>query len=171
MDQNHILPFIKTTKNLFETMFQMDVAVSAPAIKPDLAPSFDVSGIIGLSGDVEGNVVLSFPMATARRIVSLFTGMDMANESEEDLSDAVGELVNMIAGGAKAQFEGRKVSISTPSVVIGKDHQVYGKRDAVCVAIPCSCDCGEFNVEVSFMNVAGTGSATTNANATASGQG
>lgn len=149
MDPNFIVPFIKTTKNLFETMFQMAVDVKDPVVKSTHGPSFDVSAIIGMSGDVEGAVVLSFPRATAQRVVSLFTGADVGG-SDEDLSDAVGELVNMIAGGAKAQFKGRSVSISCPSIVIGTNHVVFGKKDVVCVVIPCSCDCGEFNVEVAI---------------------
>ncbi|HBS29714.1 MAG TPA: chemotaxis protein CheX [Phycisphaerales bacterium] len=148
MDQNYILPFIKSTRNIFETMFQMSVEVSDPVVRKGDSPSHDVSGIIGMSGDTEGSVVLSFPMETARRIVTVFTGQEVG-ENLEDLSDAVGELVNMIAGGAKAQFAGQKVSISCPSVVIGSSHSVYGRKDAVCVTIPCACDCGEFNVEVS----------------------
>jgi chemotaxis protein CheX len=142
VDQGIIIPFIKTTKNLFETMFQMPVNIGDPRVKESTGPSFDVSAIIGMSGDMEGAVVLSFP-----RVVSLFTGSEVG-DSAEDLCDAVGELVNMIAGGAKAQFQGRAVSISCPSVVIGKDHVVSGRKDVVCLVIPCSCDCGEFNVEV-----------------------
>ena len=35
----------------------------------------------------------------------------------EDFTDAVGELVNMISGGAKALLEGKEVSMGCPSVV------------------------------------------------------
>jgi chemotaxis protein CheX len=62
----------------------------------------------------------------------------------------VGELVNMVSGGAKAQFSGKEVSISCPSVVIGNSHQVFGRKDVVAICIPCESDCGEFNVEVSI---------------------
>lgn len=150
MDPNNLLPFIKSTQNIFETMLQMAIEIGEPAVKADKAPSHDISGIIGFSGDVGGSVVLSFPFATAHRIVSVFTGMEMSEEATEDIADAVGELVNMIAGGAKAQFSGRKVSISCPSVVVGKDHTVQNAKDAVCVLIPCDCDCGNFTVEVAI---------------------
>lgn len=155
MDQRYIIPFIKTTKNLFETMFQMNVEVGAPSVKAPNSAGHDVSGIIGLSGDVDGAVVLSFPMATAQRVVSLFTGVEISAESHEDLSDAVGELVNMVAGGAKAQFDGKSISISVPSVVIGADHVVQQMRNAVAVIVPCQCDCGEFNIEVAFRGQTG----------------
>jgi len=154
VDPNAIAPFIKATKNIFEMMLQLHVDVGEPSVKQPGASSNDVSAIISFTGDFEGSVVLSFPESTACRTVSLFTGMEIP-EPNEDLTDAVGELVNMIAGGAKAQFEGKKVQISCPSVVIGKSHVVQGGRDAVCVLIPCECECGDFVLEVAIKGVAG----------------
>ncbi len=147
MDNNFILPFIKSTRNVFETMFHLEVTFETPEIRTAPMPSHDVSAIIAMSGDVEGTVVLSFPSETARRVVAVFTGGE-GPMSNEDMSDAIGEVVNMIAGGAKGQFKGKNVSISCPSVVMGSSHKVYGRKDIVTVAIPCSCDCGEFMVEV-----------------------
>ncbi len=149
MDSTYIMPFVTSIQNVFETMLQLPVTVGDPQLKRTSDPSYDVSGIIGMSGDVEGNVVLSFPTATAQRVVSLFTGEDMA-ATHEDFPDAVGELVNMVSGGAKAQFTGKEVSISCPSVVIGSDHVVFGRKDVVCVQILCDSDCGNFALEVSF---------------------
>jgi chemotaxis protein CheX len=154
VDPNALIPFIKSTKNIFETMLQLSVEVGTPELKEPSAPSQDVSGIIAFSGDFDGSVILSFPETTAHRVVNLFTGMDLSG-SPEDLSDAVGELVNMIAGGAKAQFDGQKISISCPSVVLGRDHVVHGAKDVARVCIPCTCDCGEFNVEVAIREMAG----------------
>ena len=149
MDPNAIAPFIKSTRNIFEMMLQLQVEIGEPTIKQPGQASHDVSAIISFTGDFEGSVVLSFPEATACRVVSLFTGSDIT-EPNDDLTDAVGELVNMIAGSAKAQFEGKKVQISCPNVVVGRSHVVQGGRDAICVLIPCDCDCGDFCVEVAM---------------------
>ena len=57
----------------------------------------------------------------------------------------------MVSGGAKAMFTTTKdVSISVPSVIVGKDHGVSLPRDVPCVVIPCSTDCGEFVIEVAI---------------------
>lgn len=148
MDPTFIVPFIKSAKNVFETMFQMPLECGTPSIKTDAGASHDVSAIIGFTGEVDGAVVLSFPEAIARRIVTLFVGSEVT--SKEDLSDAVGELVNMVAGGAKAQFTSKKVSISCPSVVIGAGHVVHGKKEMTTVVIPASCDCGAFTIEIAI---------------------
>ncbi len=147
MDSAYIMPFVRSVQNVFETMLQLPVTVSPPELKRNGLPAYDVSGIIGMSGDVEGAVVLSFPTAAAERMVKLFTGMDLP-ATHEDFADAIGELVNMISGGAKAQFTGKNVSISCPTVVVGQDHVVFGSKDVVCIVLPCSSDAGQFAVEV-----------------------
>ena len=154
MDQSYIIPFVKSVQNVFETMLQLPVQIGQPEIKHPGDSGHDVSAIIGMSGDVEGSVVLSFPTATALRVVSIFTGEEL-DAGHEDFADAVGELVNMVSGGAKAQFAGKSVSISCPSVVVGQSHQVYGRKDVVAICIPCDSDCGDFNVEVSIRQGAG----------------
>ena len=153
MNAHQISAFVKALENVFATMVQTRVEVQTPRLKSPDTPRLDVSGIIGMSGDVTGAVVLSFPVDTARRVVSLFTGSEIGPDSP-DFADAVGELVNMIAGNAKADFGGLKVSISCPSVVMGESHRVLLQKDALSIEIPCNCDCGPFMLEVTIKAVA-----------------
>ena len=154
MDAGYITPFVASIQNVFSTMLQLPVEIGEPRLKSDPDPEFDVSGIIGMTGDVSGSVVLSFPRESAERIVSLFTGMEVSAESE-DFADAIGELVNMVSGGAKAAFpDSRRVSISCPSVVIGKGHRIARQSDTPCVVIPCQTDCGELVIEVAVKQTA-----------------
>lgn len=169
MDSSYIKPFIASAQNVFQMMLQLPVEIGEPTRKQPGKPSYDVSGIIGLSGDVEGTVVLSFPTKTAERVVSLFAGEDLT-QAHEDFADAVGELVNMISGGAKAQFEGKQVSIACPSVIVGQNHLVLSRKDVLCIELPCSCDCGEFSLEVSMRRTGGgNGAAEASAHASAGG--
>lgn len=154
MDPNFITPFIASIQNVFSTMMQLQVTVGDPQLKQSPTPSYDVSGIIGMSGDVVGSVVLSFPKQTAIRLVALFTGQEMAHDNP-DFADAIGELSNMISGNAKGMFQGKKrVTISCPSVVIGPDHVVSRPKDIPCVVIPCNTDCGDLVLEVAIQVVA-----------------
>jgi len=147
VDPSDIMAFVKSVQNVFSTMLQVPLQIGTPTIKTDTQPPFDVTGIIGMSGDVEGSVVLSFPTATAERVVSIFSSTEIT-KAHPDFPDAIGELVNMISGGAKAQFKNKKVTITCPSVIIGADHVVHGRRDSKCIMIPCGSDLGDFVVEV-----------------------
>jgi chemotaxis protein CheX len=153
MDASYIKPFVASIQNVFSTMLQLPVTVNAPRLKEGTTATYDVSGIIGMSGDVVGSVALSFPSETAERVVALFCGSKL-EASSPDFADAVGELVNMVSGGAKAMFTGKKVSISCPSVVIGKAHQIARPTDTPCVVIPCSTDCGELVIEIAIQDSA-----------------
>jgi chemotaxis protein CheX len=152
MDPMYIKPFIASIQNVFSTMMQLQVTVKEPFVKKDDNPNHDVSGIIGMSGDVQGSVVLAFPQKTAENVVALFAGSPM-QLGTPDFADAVGELVNMVSGGAKASFTGKKVSISCPSVVVGPGHKVAKQTDAPTVVIPCATDCGEVAIEITIQTV------------------
>jgi chemotaxis protein CheX len=121
-----------------------------------------------MSGDVVGTIILSFRCRRGgvdRRAVL----RREARERTPDFADAVGELVNMVSGGAKAMFTDTKdVSISCPSVIVGKDHGVALPSDVPCVVIPCTTDCGEFVIEIAIREAGATAAAAANnASATA----
>jgi chemotaxis protein CheX len=149
MDPIYISAIVTSIQNVFSTMFQLPVEVGEPSIKQERTATHDVSGIIGVSGSMVGTIVLSMPEETATAVISLFTGMEIETDSA-DFADAVGEIVNMISGGAKASFQRKDVMITCPSVVIGSGHIVSHQSGSPCVLIPCTTDCGEVVIELSL---------------------
>lgn len=147
MDVKYINPFMSAIKNVFKTMLNLDVEFGKPHMMAVQEASHDVSGVIGLSGDITGVVIVSFPKLAAIRVASIFAGADLT-EADEDFADAIGELANMISGNAKKDLDGLKVFISPPSVVIGTAHQIKGCKIIPRLAIPCTTPAGSFVVEV-----------------------
>ena len=143
-----IAAFVNSTTNVLSTMVGMESSIQKPSLKNDPQPSYDVSGIVGFTGEVAGSVVISFHGKTAIEIVKAFT-MEEYDVHNEDFIDAVGELCNMIAGNAKKDF-GLQANISIPNVVVGPNHTISRMRDVPCIVIPCSCPVGEFAVEVNI---------------------
>jgi chemotaxis protein CheX len=141
-----IVPFVNSVRQVFSTMVSVPTTVKPPHLKANPGPSYDVSGIIGFSGEVVGSVVVSFERSAAIKLVAAFAGMEIAPESP-DFADAIGELANMIAGSAKKDL-GATASISVPSVIIGAGHTVARLSDVPCVVIPCTTPVGNFAVEV-----------------------
>lgn len=150
MDARYINPFVRSVCRTFETMCALKVTVGKPMLKTDDNPATDVSGVIGFSGDAAGSVVLHFNFDVASRIASKFAGTAITPD-HADFSDAIGELANMVAGGAKSQFEGLDISISLPSVIVGKNHNVSASKSAPRLVIPCQTDAGQFHVEVGMV--------------------
>ncbi len=151
MDVRFINPFIASTKTVFKTMVATDIVIGRPyVIQANEEQTADVSAVIGMSGDAVGCVVLSLPMQTACNAAGKFAGVEMHGD-HPDFSDALGELANMVAGQAKARFEGLNVSISLPSVIIGRQHVVSQSKAKPRLALPCSSELGNFTVEVALV--------------------
>lgn len=147
MDIRYINPFIKSIRNTFETMCKTKVEVGRPELKVDDKPYSDVSSVIGFSGDAAGSVVLHFSFEVASKLATAFAGVAISPD-HEDFPDALGELANMVAGGAKAYFEGIAISISLPSIVMGARHRVSASRTAPRIVVPCHTEVGDFIVEI-----------------------
>jgi chemotaxis protein CheX len=143
-----VVPFMNSVREVFAKMAKVDVKVSPPHFKTKPGSTYEVCGIIGFSGGITGSVVVSFSDAAAEKLVEAFAGMPLTRSSP-DFADAVGELANMIAGGAKPHL-GALASISTPNVIIGSGYTVASPTSTPCLVIPCSSPFGDFCLEVSI---------------------
>jgi chemotaxis protein CheX len=148
MDIQYINPFIVAVKNVFDTMIELPFKLGKPTLKKDNLPEHDVSGIIGLSGNVTGCVVINMSKEVAFLLVGSLIGTEVT-ALDEDCTDAIGEIANMIAGNAKTDFPGTGNSISVPSVVVGK-HQVSYPSGIPIISIPCLTDKGELFIEIAI---------------------
>jgi chemotaxis protein CheX len=147
-----IVPFVNSVRTVFATMVGVQTTVGRPEIKSATCPSYDVSSIIGFSGEVIGSVVVSFQQQAALKLVAAFAGQEIPFDSP-DFADAVGELANMIAGNAKKDL-GASASITVPNVILGSGHTIARLSDVPCLIIPCSTPVGDFAVEVNIKSVA-----------------
>jgi chemotaxis protein CheX len=148
MDPRYIQPFVVAVKKVFDTMINVPLSLSKPFLKNGSEVPYEISGIIGLSGNVTGCVVVCMSHEVAYELVSSLVG-ETVTELDEDCTDAIGEITNMIAGNAKTDFPGTGNSISVPSVVVGK-HKVKYPSGLPIVVIPCKTDKGELTIEIAL---------------------
>jgi chemotaxis protein CheX len=147
----YINPFLKATVNVLSMMAFVTPVAGKPFVKKDKAAKGDISGVIGLTGASKGVVVFSLTSAAAIKIVN-----SMLAESYTDLcpevSDAIGELTNMISGDARRELAGKgfKFEAGLPSIIKGPGHVIESITKGPTVAIPFDIDGLEFVVETSF---------------------
>lgn len=151
MKAENINPFISSTINVFKTMIGLDVTKGDLYIKSDESLTYDVSGVIGIVGNVAGYVSISFPENLALKVSSAFLG-DEITKINMDVTDAIGEVINMIAGSAKKHFadQGKKFNISVPNVVTGKGHTIQRPSNIICIGVKFNYDGKSFAVEVAL---------------------
>lgn len=148
MDIKYINPFLLAVQNVFETMIQVPYTLNKPILKADVMSSYDVSGIIGITGEVIGCVVVSFPTDIALQLASALLD-DTLTQIDDDSTDAIGEIANMVAGDAKKRFPKGNTTISVPSVVIGR-HRIAFPKGVPIISIPCKTDKGAFAIDVAL---------------------
>jgi chemotaxis protein CheX len=118
----YIQPFVQVTTAVFKELLNLDVSPDrAYFTGKEAFLNWDLSGIIALTGGVKGMVAISMKSNTASKIAGLLTGEK--GTSDSDIADAVGEIVNIIAGNVKRNLEDMfKIIISLPKIVRGKAH-------------------------------------------------
>ncbi len=149
MDVSYVNPFVSATITCFKTMIYIDISPQKPGLKGEPYPLYDISGVIGLSGDAQGSISLSFPQDVAIKVISSMLGSPITEKNPE-LIDGIGEIANIIAGNAKRGLSKYNLSISLPNVIIGKGHIISGQSGCPTIIVPFTSAIGTFSMEVAL---------------------
>ena len=147
-----INPFIESVQEIFSTMLDSKATRGQISVSRDNKGPGELLAIIGLSGENKGIVAVSFPTETALCLVGRIAGMEF-EVVDDTVVDGVAEMINMIAGGAKAKLNtnGKKpIDLGLPSVVRGKDYQVDYPKKSIWLEVPFDSDVGSFLMRVTF---------------------
>ncbi len=158
MKVEYINPFIESVYELFSTMLSAKVQRGDVGVAKGAAGNpRDIMALIGLSGPARGTVALAFPSATALAMVNSLLGTD-TRVIDETVSDGIAELVNIVAGSAKAKLTqggGAPIDLSLPTVVRGANWSVDHPSKSVWLEVPFQSDMGDFSLRVTFESDAG----------------
>ncbi|MCK5194546.1 MAG: chemotaxis protein CheX [Desulfobulbaceae bacterium] len=148
-----INPFLHATKNVLETMCQTPVQAKKPHLKDNNLSYGEVTGIIGMtSNETAGCMIISFSEKCILQIVANMLMEPPKEKVDEEIVDAVGELTNMICGGAKAQLAKLNYTfdLATPTMVIGTGVEISYHSNAPTIVIPFTSEYGNFVVEANL---------------------
>ena len=110
----------QTVISVFESMTRTAPELTAPQSSASIEL---VTAALHFSGGWGGAALLEIPPIMARTVTSRMLGVEAPARVDDDVIDAVGELVNMIGGNLKRILP-PGVVLSLPSVVIGGDYSV-----------------------------------------------
>jgi len=154
MKAEFINPFLLSATNVLETMAQTKVKAGKGLLKEKPVTYGEVTGIIGMASDkVEGTMVISFEKDCILKIVGNMLFEPPKSEIDDEIVDAVGELTNMICGGAKAELAklNQKFDLATPTMVVGTGVAITVFTDAPTLIIPFDTENGKFVIEANLM--------------------
>lgn len=123
--KQYIQPFIDVCKSVFKDFIGKEVEAGTPYfLEKEAVTEWDISGVIGLTGEARGAVVISMKDDLAINLTGILTGK-VHNVLYDEVVDAVGELINIIAGNVKQELEDAyRLVISLPTIVTGKGHTI-----------------------------------------------
>ena len=123
MDVKYILPFLESIKGILEQFGVSDIKRGQMAKNDIMHVNTDITAVVGVVGQIRGNIAYSMSEDTAKRIVSAMM-MGMPVEQLDDMGrSAVGEFANMVTGNASILLSntGLEVDITPPSIIFGRD--------------------------------------------------
>jgi chemotaxis protein CheX len=141
--------FVDATTSVFDTMLGAAITPREALFGNHGMPPHDISCMIGLSGDAKGMVTLSLSREVALSATEAILGARPA-DLDASVSDAVGELTNMVAGMAKGRLPGT-LNMSLPSVVTGSNHSIEFPSEVKPVRITFDSPWGPAVVEFGFV--------------------
>jgi chemotaxis protein CheX len=105
---------------VFEMMAGASLTINTD---PSAKPEGEQTAMVGLAGTLCGMVTIQCSSITASKLASLLLGTD-AGTNRSMITDAMGELGNMVAGNFKAKLSplSDHWMMSIPTVIVGADY-------------------------------------------------
>jgi chemotaxis protein CheX len=149
MDAGFVNAYLIAVKNVFRTMFGVEIAMGRPALKTNKLSSAEITGMIGFAGDKRGNFSLAITTATAAFMYKTMVGETITSVTPE-LVDAIGEITNIISGQFRVEIEklGYKLSAALPTVVVGHNVEINFITKVPVIALPFSFQVDELKGEL-----------------------
>jgi chemotaxis protein CheX len=132
----YINPFLKAADHVFE-QFQLSCSVGSPTFKNSPFAGVDVITVVGITGDIRGQMYLGGTIASVLKIVSSMMGGAKVAALGTLEQSAVSELANMICGNAMSFFsqDGISLDITPPLLIMGKEVEIAAGKMRV-LSIP-----------------------------------
>ncbi len=148
-------PFVAAVTETFEGLLGLE-AIGTHIEEADPADAVTRDGITALvefSGPRFGVVLVTFSNDVARAIVERMLQGSGTDLEEGDVTDGVGELVNIVSGRAKAVLSALgmgRLDMSVPTVLTGFSLEDLGLADAEWSRIDFATESGSFTLRVAF---------------------
>lgn len=150
-DVKYMNPFLKASIEIVKQTCSMDLQVGKPALRKETTLEDSVVIIVGITGEVQGQVFISFPVDNALTLASqmMMMGMPVTGLDEMAIS-ALSELGNMIMGNASTLLSGVGVltDITPPTLMTGdvKINQNIGQI----ISVPLSNDTINMTLDITL---------------------
>lgn len=138
MNVNHINPFIEAFGLVMGQLGFSETKHGTLSVKERNISCSGIILVVGIIGDLKGNVVYVIDTEDAKKIASVMMMGMPVNELDDLSKSSLSELSNILSANAATQFSktGALVDISTPTLLHGEDISVTMSSEKVlCVQL------------------------------------
>jgi len=150
----HIDSFVQAVYTVFAKMLNPEVKnvqAGKPFFNEEPLKRYEVSVLVGVLGDLQGQVICGMTEDTARKIISRMLEMPVEDIDEMGKS-AICELKNIIIGNASTNLshEGYRCLITPPLIMMGGHIPSFLQHVDTALAIPISTPYGKVDINLSL---------------------
>mgnify|MGYP000947003091 CR=1 FL=1 len=122
MKVEYINPFIEASQSVISMMTGAKPELGRVYIRKAPFESDNIAVIVGLTGKIRGQVIISLSKKSALLVASAMMGGMAVKELDDISKSAISELTNMIMGNTATLLAGRGIGIeiTPPSLITGK---------------------------------------------------
>lgn len=154
MNVEFINPFLSSIANVLATMAMLEIKPGKIHLDDGSIPKADVTGLISMkSPKAEGTLAISFTDKSLQAITERMLGEAVGADDTECIDNMLGEITNMVTGGAKQILETRgfDFDMALPTVLRGEQGDyIHTQEGDKVVVVPFASDLGDFYVSICF---------------------
>lgn len=154
MDVKYINPFIAASRRVLHQLLGVEPNVGTPKLMDNTISGSDIVVIVGLTGEIKGQVMFTMDESTAIQVARKMTLNPNLKELDVIAQSAISEMGNMISGstGMEMYSGGISIDITPPSLCKGEGIMISSKNRFI--SIPLSLDnIGNIYINISFEQV------------------
>ncbi len=154
MRAEFVNPFVKAATEVISSELGVQPSHGSASLQTAPYTTEDVTALIGVTGRVEGTVLLSMGAGTAKGIVSHMMGQEFS-ELDELAQSGIGELGNVITGRAAILLAdaGYPSDIAPPMLILGQGSTISTLSERR-LLIPLQTPHGGLNIQVALRETA-----------------
>lgn len=147
----YINPFISAAQTVLKDFCSIEATMGKPYLKQAYYEGSMLAVIIGITGVLRGQVILTMDTSTACKIAShMMMGMPVP-ELNDMAKSAVSELCNMILGNTATIFSTKNIAldITPPTITLGTNLS-FSVSDSKTICIPLNFDDTSLEINVAL---------------------
>lgn len=148
----YINPFLAAATSVVRDISQIEMKIGKPYLRTTEFESDSVIIMIGITGEMRGQVLLSLSYDNALTMASkMMMGMPV-NDLDDMAISAISELGNMIMGNAATVFSTKGIAIDITPPTLCRGNIKLSQSYASNICVPLDGDVLQLNIDIAIRN-------------------